>query len=538
MTKELAFSEEGRKYFKKGVDTLAGAVRVTLGPRGRNVALDKKWGAPDTTHDGNTVAQDISLEHNFTNMGASIIKEAAKKTSDEVGDGTTTSTILAQAMIREGFKNIAAGSESLGLKRGIEKATIAIINELKSMAKPVSTREEMTKVATITSHDPEIGNILGEIMYRVGKEGIITVEDGKGIGLEVEFTKGMEFDRGYISPYFVTDTQKMIVAIDDPYILITDKKLESVADILPALEKIAAVSKNILIIADDVEKEALAALVVNKLKGTLNCLAVKAPAFGDRRKAMLEDIAILTGGQVITEERGRRLDSVTLEDLGRARRVEADKDNTAIIEGKGSPEALQARIKHIKGEITEVQSDYEKEKLQERLAKMAGGVGIIKVGAPTEAEMKEKKTRVRGALAATKAAAEEGILPGGGISLINAAKALDKLKLTGDELTGANVVRKAVEEPLKQLARNSGQDGGVVLARVKEMKPGFGFDVIREEYVNMEEHGIVDPLKVTRIGLQNAASVASMALITEALVTDRPEDKKASMAAMPQMPPM
>jgi chaperonin GroEL len=535
MAKQLVFSEEARKFFREGADTLADAVKITLGPRGRNVVLDKKWGAPDSTHDGAMVAKEIEIKDRFTNMGAAVVKEAAKKTSDTVGDGSTTSIVLAQAMIREGFKNIAAGSESIAIKRGVEKATAAVIDELKSLAKPVATRADMTKVATVTSHDPEIGGIIGDIMSRVGKDGVITVEEGKGTGFEIEYTEGMKFDRGYISPYFVTDPDKMLAAVEDPYILITDKKLESINDILPALEKVSAASKNILIIADEVEKEALAALVVNKIKGTLNCLAVKAPAFGDRRKAMLEDIATLTGGQVITEERGRKLDSVEISDLGRARRVEADKDNTTIIEGKGSQKLMQARIKQIRAEIEETKSDYDKEKLQERLAKLAGGVGIIKVGAPTEVELKEKKNRVQGALSATRAAADEGILPGGGVALVIAARALDKLGLKGDELVGANIVRKALEEPLKQLAINAGYEGGVVLARVKSMQSGFGFDVVKEDYVNMEESGIVDPLKVTRIALQNAASVVTMSLITEAMVADIPEEKPET-PAMPQMP--
>ncbi len=536
MAKQLAFSEEARKYFKNGVDTLADAVKVTLGPRGRNVVLEKKWGSPDSTHDGATVAKEIEVKDRFINMGAAVVKEAAKKTSDEVGDGTTTSTILAQAMVREGFKNIAAGSESIALKRGIEKATAAVIESLKKMAKPVSTREDMTKVATVTSHDPEIGKVIGDLMNKVGKDGVITVEEGKGTTLEVEYTEGMKFDRGYISPYFVTDSDKMIAAVDDPYILITDKKIESIQEVLPVLEAVTQVSKNIIIMADDVEKDALAALVVNKVKGILNVIAVKAPAFGDRRKAMMEDIAILTGAQVITEEKGRKLDSVKLEDLGRARRVESDKDNTTIIEGKGKQSEIKARIKQIEAEIKGTKSDYDKEKLQERLAKLAGGVGIIKVGAPTEVELKEKKNRVQGALSATRAAAEEGILPGGGVAFISAAKAADKLKLEGDEAVGANIVKKALEEPMRQLARNAGQDGGVILGRVKEMKPGFGYDVVTEDYVNMEEAGIVDPVKVARIALQNASSVAAMALITEALVTDKPEEKKESTPAAPQMP--
>jgi chaperonin GroEL len=532
MAKQLAFNEEARKYFKKGVDTLADTVKVTLGPRGRNVVLEQKFGTPGSTHDGATVAKEIELEDRYVNLGASIIREAAKKTSDDVGDGTTTSTILAQAMIREGFKNIAAGSDSIALKRGLEKGTAAVIKELKKVAKPVATQEDITRVATVTSHDPEIGKILGDIMNRVGSSGVITVEEGKGIGFEIEYTEGMKFSRGYISPYFVTDADKMLAVVDDPYIFLTDKKLESIADILPALEKIAPISKNIVIIAEEVEKEALAALVVNRLKGVLNCLAIKAPEFGDRRKAMLEDIAILTGGQVVTEEKGRRLDSVTIGDLGRARRIESTAENTTIVEGKGSKASIQARIKQIKTEIEESDSDYNKEKLQERLARLAGGVGIIKVGAPTEPEMKEKKNRVQGALAATRSATEEGILPGGGVAFISAVSALDKLGLKGDELVGANIVRKALEEPLRQLANNAGQNGGVVLGRIKEMKPGFGFDVVKEEYVNMVESGIVDPLKVTRVALQNASSVAAMALITEAMVTDIPE-KKLEPAAPP-----
>ena len=463
MAKQLIFNEEAREYFKRGADTLANAVKVTLGPRGRNVVLDKKFGPPISTHDGVTVAKEIEIEDHFANMGASLIKEAAKKTSDDVGDGTTTATVLAQAMIGEGFKNIAAGADAMALKHGIDRATSCIVDELK---------------------------------------------------------------RGYISPYFITDAEKMEASIDDPYILITDKKLSAVSDLLPCLEKITAISKNIVIIAEDVEKEALATLVVNKLKGTLNCLAVKAPGFGDRRKAILEDIAILTGGQVITEEKGRKLDSVTVEDLGRARRVVADKDNTTIVEGKGSQELITARVKQIKAQIEETTSDYDKEKLQERLARLAGGVGVIKVGAPTEVELKEKKRRVEGALSATRAAAEEGTLPGGGVAFINALPALDKLSLEGDELTGANIVRRALEEPLRQLAANAGQEGSVVLDKVKHSKPGVGFDVVKGEYGDMEERGIIDPLKVTRSALQNASSVAAMSLITEALITDIPEKEK------------
>ena len=534
MPKQIIFDQEAREYFKRGADTLASAVKVTLGPRGRNVVLDKKFGPPTSTHDGVTVAKEIEVEDPFANMGVSLIKEAAKKTSDDVGDGTTTATVLAQAIIREGFKNLAAGADAMALKHGIEKASNAVVEELKTMAKPVSTKEQMTKIATITAHDAEIGEIIGEVMDRVGKDGVVTVEESKGIKFETEYVEGMKFDRGYISPYFVTDAEKMEAVVEDPYILITDKKLSAVSDLLPALEKVSATSKNVVIIAEDIEKEALATLVVNKLKGTLNCLTVKAPGFGDRRKEMLEDMAILTGGTVITEEKGRKLDSVNIDDLGRARRVVADKDNTTIVEGKGSQELITARVKQIKAQIEETKSDYDKEKLQERLAKLAGGVGVIKVGAPTEVELKEKKRRVEGALSATRAAAEEGTLPGGGVAFIKATRALDKLGLEGDELTGVNIIKRALEEPLRQLAANAGQDGSVVLEKVKNSKPGVGYDVVREEYGDMEEKGIIDPLKVTRTALQNAASTAVMALITEALVTDIPEKEKAPMPPMPE----
>ena len=538
MAKQIVFNEDARRYFKKGVDTLADTVKVTLGPRGRNVALEKKWGAPESTHDGATVAGDIELEERLTNLGASVIKEAAKKTADQVGDGTTTSTVLAQAMIREGFKNIAAGSEALSLKRGMEKAVEAVVDELKRMAKPVSTKEDMTRVATVTSHDPEIGEIIGDIMDKVGKDGVITVEEGKSISLEVEYTEGMKFDRGYISPYFATDTEKMVAVVDDPYILLTDKKLSSIQDILPALETITQVSKNIVVIAEDVEKDALAAFVVNKLKGVLNCLAVKAPAFGDRRKAMLQDIAAVTGAQVISEESGRSLDAVKIEDFGRARRVESDKENTTIIEGRGSQDAINGRINQIRAEMEKATLDYEKEKLQERLSKLSGGVGIIHVGAPTETETKEKKNRVRIALS-YPAAAEEGILPGGGVAFIAAIPAIDKLDLQGDESVGAQIIKRALEEPLRQLVANAGHNGGVVTGRLKEMQAGYGFDVVGEEYVDMVAKGIVDPLKVARTALQNAVSVSAMALITEAIVADIPEEKNPSGApSMPGMPGM
>ncbi|HSW57432.1 MAG TPA: chaperonin GroEL [Dehalococcoidales bacterium] len=536
MAKQISFSEEARKYLKTGVDTLADTVKVTLGPRGRNVVIGVTFGTPGSTHDGNTVAKEIELKERYVNLGAAIIKEAAKKTADEVGDGSTTSIVLARAMITEGFKNIAAGAEALHLKYGLEKATAAVIAELKKMAKPVKTREEMIRVASITSHDSAIGEIIGDMMSQVGTDGVITVEEGKSTTLEVEFTKGMKFDRGYSSPYLVTDNDKMVAAVDDPYILITDKKLESIPDILPILEKVTPLSRNIVFIAEEIEKDALAALVVNKMKGVLNCLAIKAPGFGDRRKAMLEDIAVLTGGQVISEEKGLRLDSLKIEYLGRARRVEADKENTTIIEGKGDRLSVEARIKQIRVEMSESTMDYEKEKLQERLARLAGGVGIIKIGAPTETELKEKKIRVQGALSATKAAAEEGILPGGGISFIAAARAIDSLNLSGDELIGANILKKGLEAPLKQLAANAGHEGSVVLNNVRNLKAGTGFDVLTETYVDMEAAGIVDPLKVTRLALQNASSVVAMAIITEAIVADKPEEKdpKTDTAAAPK----
>jgi len=527
MAKQLIFNEEAREYFKKGVATLADVVKVTLGPKGRNVVLQRSFMTPQSTHDGVTVARDIEVEDPFANIGVKLIREVAKKTSDDVGDGTTTATILAQAMIQEGFKNIAAGADAMSLKRGIEQATDCIVDELKRVAKQVTTKEQMTQIASVSAHDPEIGQIIGEVLDKVGKDGVVTVEEGKGIRFEREYVEGMKFDRGYISPYLVTDVEKMEASIEDAYILITDKKLSAVSDLLPSLEKVSAISKNIVIIGEDIEKEALATLVVNKLKGNLNCLVVKAPGFGDQRKAMLEDIAILTDGQVITEEKGRKLDSVTVDDLGQARRVVADKDNTTIVEGKGSQELIQARIKQIKTQIEETTSDYDREKLQERLAKLAGGVGVIKMGAPTEVELKDRKRRTEGALSATRAAAEEGILPGGGVALLNALPALDKLSLEGDEVTGANIVKRALEEPLRQLAINAGQEGSIVADKVKNSEASVGFDVVRGEYGNMEERGIIDPLKVTRCALQNASSIATIALIIESLVTEIPEKEKA-----------
>ena len=531
MAKQIIFGEEARHSLKKGVDTLAHAVRVTLGPKGHCVALDKKWGAPLVIDDGVTIAKDIELANPFENMGAQLVKEAATKTNDVCGDGTTTSTILAHAIVTGGFKNIAAGAEPMALKKGIEKATQAIVEELKKRSTEVKGKEQIAQVATITAKDKKIGNLIAEVMEKVGKDGVITVEESKGIEYEIEYVEGMQFDRGYISPYFITNAEKMQAAIEDPYILITDKKISAVADLLPALEKILQVSKNLLVVAEDVDGEALATLVVNKLRGTINVVAVKAPGFGDRRKEMLNDMAVVTGGKVISEEIGRKLDSVTVEDLGRARRATIDKDNTTIVEGKGSEEAIKARIKQIKAQIEETTSDYDREKLQERQAKLAGGVAVIKVGAATEVELKERKHRVEDALSATRAAVEEGILPGGGLGLLGSLPALDKLKISGDEATGVDIVRKAVEEPIRWIAINAGRDGSVVADMVKKSPPGVGYDAEADEFGDMVKKGIIDPTKVVRSALQNAASVAAMVLITEALVSDIPEKEK--MPAMP-----
>lgn len=533
MAKQIIFGEEARKSLKNGVDTLTDAIRVTLGPRGRPVALDKKWGAPSVLNDGVSIAKEIELPDPFENMGVQLVKQAATKTNDQCGDGTSTSTIVAQAIISEGFKNIAAGADSMALKRGIDKGVEALVDELKKMSIPVAGKEQVAQVAAISAIDQEIGNLIADVMEKVGKDGVITVEEGKGLQFETEYVEGMKFDRGYISPYFITNAEQMRAELEDPYILITDKKISAINDILPALEKIVQVSKNLVIIAEDVEGESLATLVVNKLRGTLSPLAVKAPGFGDRRKAMLQDIAVLTGGTVISEEVGRKLDSVTVEDLGRARRVIADKDNTTVVEGKGEAKDIEARIKQIRSEIDISTSDYDKEKLQERLAKLAGGVAVIKVGGATETELKEKKHRVEDALSATRAAVEEGILPGGGVALLNALSALKKLKLMGDEATGVNILKRALEEPLRCIAENSGREGSVVINAIKGSKSGIGYDALKDELgVNMVERGIVDPLKVTRSALQNGASIATMILTTESLVTDIPEKEK-----MPAMPP-
>jgi len=533
--KQLLFDEKARQSLLNGVAKLSHAVKVTLGPKGRNVVLDKKFGSPTITKDGVTVAKEVELKDPFENMGAQLVKEAATKTNDKCGDGTTTATVLAQAIVTEGFRNIAAGANPTALKKGIEKGVEALVAELKKKAIAISTKEQVSQVATLSAHDSEIGNLIADVMDKVGKDGVITVEESKGIQYETEFVEGMKFDRGYISPYFVTNAERMEATIDDPYILITDKKISAVSDLLPALEKILQVSKNLVVIAEDIDGEALATLVVNKLRGTINILAVKAPGFGDRRKEMLQDIAILTGGKVITEETGRKLDSVTVQDCGRARKAVSDKDNTTIVEGKGSQDELTARIKQIKAQIEETTSDYDKEKLQERLAKLAGGVAVIKVGAATEVELKEKKHRVEDALSATRAAVEEGILPGGGVAVLNALPVMDKLKLHGDEATGLLILRKAVEEPLRWICYNAGKEGSVIVEAVKGKGVGIGYDANKDEYGNMIEKGIIDPLKVTRTGLENAASIANMILTTEALVADLPEKKEAMGA--PPMPP-
>ncbi|MFC2031895.1 chaperonin GroEL [Chloroflexota bacterium] len=532
MAKQIIFGEEARRSLKKGIDTLAASVRVTLGPKGHPVALEKKWGAPTVIDDGVTIAKDIELPDPFENMGAQMVKEAASKTNDACGDGTTTSTVLAHAIITGGFKNIAASAEALSLKRGIEKATAAIIEKLKKVSTEVKGKEQIAQVGTITAKDKEIGDLIAEVMEKVGKDGVITVEESKGIKYETEFVEGMQLDRGYISPYFITNAERMEAVIEDPYILITDKKISAVSDLLPALEKMLQISKNLLLVTEDIDGEALATLVVNRLRGTLNVLAIKAPGFGDRRKAMLEDMAKLTGGTVISEEIGRKLESVTVEDLGRARRVTSDKDNTTIVEGKGKEEDIKARIKQIKAQIEETTSDFDREKLQERLAKLAGGVAVIKVGAATEIELKEKKHRVEDALSATRAAVEEGILPGGGVALLNSLSVLDKLKVSGDEATGLNIVKKAVEEPIRWIAENAGRDGSVIVDAVKKSPPGAGYDAELDAFGHMIEKGIIDPTKVVRSALENAASIAVMVLITESLIADIPEKEK-----MPQMPP-
>ncbi len=538
MAKQLLFEEDARHALMRGIDALADAVKITLGPKGRNVVLDKKFGAPTITNDGVTIAKDIELDEPFENIGAQLAKEIASKTNDIAGDGTTTATVLGQAIVHEGLKNVAAGANPMALKRGIEGAGAAIVGQLKKHAKPVTTRQQSAQVAAISAADPAIGELIGEVMEKVGKDGVVTVEESKGIATEVEYVEGMAFDRGYISPYFVTNNEKMEAELDDPYILITDKKISAVTDILPMLERLLQVSKNLLIVADDVEGEALATLAVNKLRGTINVVAVKAPGFGDRRKENLGDIAAITGATLISEELGRKLDSAAIEDLGRCRRIIVSKESTTIIEGKGAKKDVDGRVKQIKTALETTTSDWDREKLQERLGKIAGSVAVIKVGAATEVELKEKKHRVEDALSATRAAVEEGIVSGGGIALINALPALDKLKLEGDEQTGANILKRALEEPLRRIAINAGKDGSVIVQQVKGMKMGEGYDAAKDDFGNMIAKGIIDPLKVTRAALENAISIAGMVLTTNCLVTDIPEKSGAGMGMPGGAPPM
>ena len=527
MPKQLLFDEEARRALKKGIDILADAVKTTLGPKGRNVALDKRFGSPTVTHDGVTVAKEINLQNPFENMGAQLLKEAATRTNDSAGDGTTTATVLAQAIVTEGLKNLAAGANPMQLKRGIDKGTEAVVRYIRSTAIHIEDKKEIAQIASISAADETIGNLIAEVMDRIGKNGVITVEESRGINFETEYVEGMQIDRGYISPYFVSDVEKLEASIEEPYILITDKKISAVQDILPILEKLTQKGhRDFVIIAEDVEGDALAALVVNKMRGILNVLAVKAPGFGERRQEMLRDIAILTGGEVISETTGYYLESVTLAELGTARVVVSHREDTTVIEGHGDPEVIKARVHQIKAQIEETTSDYDREKFQERLAKLAGGVALIKVGAGTEVEMKYRKTRVEDALSATRAAVEEGIVPGGGVALLNAIEALDTLQLTGDAATGVNILRRALEEPLRQLAANGGKDDLVVVAGVRraQREQGnnkfFGYNVLTDSYVDMVESGIIDPAKVTRSALQNATSIAAMILTTEALITD------------------
>jgi len=534
MAKVLKFSEEARGKIKVGVDALADAVKITLGPRGRNVIIDKSFGSPLVTKDGVTVAKEIELADKFENMGAQMVKEVASKTSDVAGDGTTTATVLAQVIYREGAKLVAAGYNPMDLKRGIDKAVEAVAAELKKMSKATKDPKEIAQVGTISANNDEtIGNIISEAMAKVGKEGVITVEEAKGMETTLEIVEGMQFDRGYLSPYFVTDPERMEVILEDPYILIHEKKIANMKDLLPLLEQIARSGKPLLIVAEEVEGEALATLVVNKLRGTLNASAVKAPGFGDRRKAMLEDIAILTGGKAIAEEMGIKLEAVTLTDLGRAKRVVIDKDNTTIIDGAGKKADIEGRVKQIRAQVEETTSDYDKEKLQERLAKLVGGVAVINVGAATETEMKEKKARVEDALHATRAAVEEGIVAGGGVAYIRAAPCLDHLKLEHDQQAGVDLVRKSLVEPAKQIAINAGQDGGVIVDKIKNGKGNYGYNAATEEFEDLMKAGILDPTKVTRVALQNAASVAGLMITTECAIAEKPEEKK----EMPQMPP-
>ncbi|MFH1292961.1 MAG: chaperonin GroEL [Pseudomonadota bacterium] len=532
--KEIKYSEKAREKMMKGIDILANAVKLTLGPKGRNVLIEKSWGSPKTTKDGVTVAKEIDLEDKFENMGAQMVKEVAAKTSEVAGDGTTTATILAQAIYREGSKLVAAGSNPMAIKRGIEKAVEIVVKELKKISKPTKERKEIAQVGTISANnDATIGEIISEAMEKVGKEGVITVEEAKVMETTLEIVEGMQFDRGYLSPYFVTDAEKMAAHLEEPYILLHEKKISSMKDLLPILEQIAKTGKPLLIVAEDVEGEALATLVVNKLRGTLKCTAVKAPGFGDRRKAMLGDIAVLTGGQVISEDLGIKLENVTLKDLGTAKRITVDKDNTTIVDGGGSGESIKGRVKQIRTQIEDTTSDYDKEKLQERLAKLIGGVAVINVGAATETEMKEKKDRVEDALNATRAAVEEGIVAGGGVAYIRAMKALEKAEFPGEEQLGVKLVKRALEEPVRQIANNAGFEGSVVVQHVMKGKGNFGFNAETGKYEDLILAGIVDPTKVTRFALQNAASVAGLLMTTEAMVAEKPQKNKASVPAMP-----
>jgi len=532
MAKMIAFNEEARRGLERGMNTLADAVKVTLGPRGRNVVLEKKWGAPTITNDGVSIAKEIELDDPWEKIGAELVKEVAKKTDDVAGDGTTTATVLAQALVREGLRNVAAGSNPMSLKRGIEKAVEAISEELSAMSKPVETKEQISATASISAADSTIGEMIAEAMDKVGKEGVITVEESNTFGLELELTEGMRFDKGYISPYMVTDTERMEAVLEDPYILIANSKIANIKELVPLLEKVMQGGKPLAIIAEDVEGEALATLVVNKIRGTFRSVAVKAPGFGDRRKAMLQDMAILTGATVISEEVGLKLDAATLDLLGRARKVVVTKDETTIVEGSGDEEQIKGRVNQIRAEIESSDSDYDREKLQERLAKLAGGVAVIKAGAATEVELKERKHRIEDAVRNAKAAVEEGIVAGGGVALLQASKkAFEKLKITGDEATGAKIVEFAIEAPLKQIAINAGLEGGVVVEKVRNLKAGEGLNAATGEYVDMIKSGIIDPAKVTRSALQNAASIAALFLTTEAVIADKPEPKPAMPAA-------
>ncbi|MEW6058669.1 MAG: chaperonin GroEL [Actinomycetota bacterium] len=525
--KLITFDENARRSLERGMDQLANAVRITLGPKGRNVVLEKKWGAPTITNDGVSIAKEIELEDPIEKVGAELVKEVAKKTDDVAGDGTTTATVLAQAMVKEGLRNVAAGANPMGLKRGMERAVELVVEAIKDQSKEVETKEDVAHVGAISAADPEIGEQIAEAVDKVGKDGVITVEESNTFGMELELVEGMRFDKGYISPYFITDPERMEAVVEEPYMLIVNSKISAVKDLLPVLEKVMQTGKPLLVIAEDVEGEALATLVVNKIRGTFRSVAVKAPGFGDRRKAMLQDIAILTGGQVISEEVGLKLENATLDLLGQARKVVVTKDDTTVVEGAGKEDDIKGRVNQIKSEIEKTDSDYDREKLQERLARLAGGVAVIKVGAATEVELKEKKHRIEDAVQSTKAAVEEGVVPGGGVALLSAQSALDKVDLEGDELTGAMIVRRALEEPLKQIATNAGLEGGVVVEKVRSLDRGFGLDAAKDEYSDMFKAGIIDPTKVTRSALQNAASIAALFLTTEAVVAEKPEKEKA-----------